>query len=104
MFVPCKYVNTAELSGNTRGGHRDRSDSGGPNSGAHFHMWDPSGFCPLSAFSEPTGKAGVSAFQSVVREEAKALRAPLQSSEKLNFAGRLGWEADRCETLEIFWQ
>lgn len=93
MFVPCKYVNTAELSGNTRGGHRDRSDSGGPNSGAHFHMWDPSGFfCPLSAFSEPTGKAEVSAFQSVVQEEAKDLRAPSSPVKHSTSQGGWGWK------------
>lgn len=71
MFVPCKYINTAELSGNIRGGHRDWSDSVAPTVGHIFHMSDLSGFCPLTAFSKPTGKAEVFfAFLFVVREEA----------------------------------
>lgn len=70
VFVPCKYINAAELSGNVRGGHKDRSDSVAPTGGHIFHMPDLSGFCPLTAFLEPTGKAEVFAFVPVVREEA----------------------------------
>lgn len=38
LFVPCEYINTAELSGNIRGGHRDRTDLVAPTVGHIFHM------------------------------------------------------------------
>lgn len=56
VFVPCKYINTAEVSGNIRGGHRDWSDSVAPTVGHIFHMQDLSGFLPSHGVLQAHGK------------------------------------------------